>query len=54
MVRDGVEQRDDLEPERWPVQDARLVGVLSVVLGIECTLPPVDVHRVGIADRDDE
>jgi hypothetical protein len=54
MVGDGVEQRDDLQPERWPVQDARLVGVLSVMLGFECALPRVDVHGMGIADRDDE
>ena len=51
MAGDGVEQRDDLEPERWPVQDARFVGVLTIFLGFECTLPRVDIHRVGIADR---
>jgi hypothetical protein len=54
MAGDGVEQHDDLQPERWPVQHPRLVGVLSVVLGFERTLPVVDVEGMRIADREDE
>jgi hypothetical protein len=54
MAGDGVHQRNDLEPERWPVQDARLVGVLSIILGFERPLPRVDVYGMRIADREDE
>ena len=53
-ARGVVDGDDHHEPERRPVQDARLVRVRPGVLGRERALPVPDVGGVGIPDRDDE
>jgi hypothetical protein len=53
-VSQGVENDDDLEPQRRPVQQTGLVRVLPGRAGLEDTHPAVDVGRVRVPDDCDE
>ena len=51
---DGVSEQDDLEPDARPVEDARRIRVLSLVLGLDRAPPGVDVQRVRVPDHEDD